>query len=380
MFMEPPSREKIIRCTARKIAQCSRSWMGGAAVRPAIPIILPRRLAHYVDISSIVSFSSDESGIHHPRLLHTLRGGQVPSLHRYPQGQGQANCGKLPQRPRQVRILVYSHLHTHAHTYIFTPIFTQVCTQVRGLNVDGICNSFCRDGDAALVTNFESELSSAEYARMYQADNLTGGHAIMLGADDASRKAATDALGVYPGGIQLGGGVNSDNAMGWLDAGASHVIVTSFVFRDGQLDRDRLNDLVKLVGRNRLVLDLSCRKRDGQYYVVTDRWQKFTDYAITPSCLEELSTCCDEFLVHGVDVEGMKMGIDEELIAQLGRWSPLPVTYAGGATTMGDLERVKIAGDGRVDITVGSALDIFGGQLPYKQVVEWHNKNQQQAR
>lgn len=212
---------------------------------------------------------------------------------------------------------------------------------------------------------------------MYKNDNLVGGHAIMLGADEASKKAAFDALGEYPGGIQLGGGVNCDNAMEYLDAGASHVIVTSFVFRDGQLDEARLADLVKLVGKERLVLDLSCRKKeDGMYYVVTDRWQRFTEYAITKDCLNQLAKSCDEFLVHGVDVEGMKMGIDEELIQLLGKWSPLPVTYAGGATTLEDLERVNVAGGGRVDITVGSALDIFGGKLKYSDVVAWHNKNQ----
>ena len=196
----------------------------------------------------------------------------------------------------------------------------------------------------------------------------------MLGADDASKIAAKDALKAFPGGMHLGGGVTTDNAAEYLKAGASHVIVTSFVFRDGRLERDRLDALVKAVGKNRLVLDLSCRKKkeDGKYYVVTDRWQRWSDLAISEASLEQLAASCDEFLIHGVDVEGMQLGIDEELVTLLGRWSPIPVTYAGGARTLDDLERVASAGAGRVDITVGSALDIFGGKLPYSDVVAWH--------
>jgi phosphoribosylformimino-5-aminoimidazole carboxamide ribotide isomerase len=228
------------------------------------------------------------------------------------------------------------------------------------------------ESEKALVTNFESELSAGEYARMYRADALTGGHVIMLGADDASKQAAFDALGAYPQGLHLGGGVTPDNAEQYLAAGASHVIVTSYVFREGELDMARLDAMVKRVGKQRLVLDLSCRYRDGAYYVVTDRWQRFSQLAVTRETVAELAAYCDEFLVHGVDVEGMKLGIDERLVACLGEWSPIPVTYAGGARTLADLELVRRAGRGRVDITVGSALDIFGGALPYRQVVDWH--------
>lgn len=224
-----------------------------------------------------------------------------------------------------------------------------------------------------LKTNFASEKPSSFYAELYARDDLQGGHVIMLGADDASKIAAKDALKAFPGGMHLGGGVTTDNAAEYLKAGASHVIVTSFVFRDGRLERDRLDALVKAVGKNRLVLDLSCRKKgDGKYYVVTDRWQRWSDLAISEASLEQLAASCDEFLIHGVDVEGMQLGIDEELVTLLGRWSPIPVTYAGGARTLDDLERVASAGAGRVDITVGSALDIFGGKLPYSDVVAWH--------
>jgi phosphoribosylformimino-5-aminoimidazole carboxamide ribotide isomerase len=253
------------------------------------------------------------------------------------------------------------------------------------------------------ATNFVSSEPSSYYADLYRRDGLTGGHVIMLGADDASREAATAALSAWPGGMQLGGGVTAANAGRWLDAGASHVIVTSSVFRDGELDEGLLAELVKAVGRSRLVLDLSCRRRSraadskagaddssgenggdesggSPYYVVTDRWQRFSSLAVNPATLDKLARSCDEFLVHGVDVEGKQLGIDERLVALLGECSPLPVTYAGGARTLSDLELVARAGKGRVDVTVGSALDVFGGKLPYDDVVAWHRAQQQQQR
>ncbi len=211
-----------------------------------------------------------------------------------------------------------------------------------------------------LATNFVSDHGAAWFAELYRRDGLTGGHIIMLGAgNDAEARAALTA---YPGGLQLGGGINATNARGWLEAGASHVIVTSWVFREGRVDNERLSELVKIVGRERLVLDLSCRKRGGQYFVVTDRWQKFTDVMLSAVTLETLAGDCAEFLIHAVEVEGLCRGIDGELVEQLGRWSPIPVTYAGGANSLADLETVTRLGQGKVDLTIGSALDIFGGR------------------
>ena len=227
------------------------------------------------------------------------------------------------------------------------------------------------------VTNFKASHSSAHYAEMYKRDGLDGGHVIMLGPGNES--AALEALAAYPGGMQVGGGIKPANAKRYLDAGASHVIVTSYVFRDGAVDFDRLQELVDTVGRDRLVLDLSCRRRPGAevqgsagFFVVTDRWQKFTDFELTQESVHKLAGYCAEFLVHGVDVEGMRVGVIEELVAALGEWSPIPVTYAGGARSIDDLETVKRLGSGRVDLTIGSALDIFGGDLKWDDVLAWH--------
>lgn len=227
------------------------------------------------------------------------------------------------------------------------------------------------DDASTLRTNFVSERSAAWYADLYRRDQLRGGHIIMLGAGNEA--AARDALLAYPGGMQVGGGINLDNAPGWLDAGASHVIVTSWVFRDGALDADRLQALVQKIGQARLVLDLSCRKKGGDYFVVTDRWQKFTELTLSAATLEKLAGFCDEFLIHAADVEGLCRGIDLELVEKIGQWTPIPATYAGGAKSLHDLEEVTRLGKGQVDLTIGSALDIFGGTgVRYEDAVKYN--------
>jgi phosphoribosylformimino-5-aminoimidazole carboxamide ribotide isomerase len=213
--------------------------------------------------------------------------------------------------------------------------------------------------DAGVRTNFVSEKSAAWFAELYRRDNLRGGHVIQLGAGNEAEARAS--LAAYPDGFHLGGGVNASNARGWLDAGASHVIVTSWVFREGRVDWARLDELVKAIGKEKLVLDLSCRKRDEKYFVVTDRWQKFTDLEVNTETLQKFSAYCAEFLIHAVDVEGLCRGIDRELVSMLGQFTPIPTTYAGGANSLADLEEVTKSGQGKVDLTIGSALDIFGG-------------------
>lgn len=229
-------------------------------------------------------------------------------------------------------------------------------------------------GAAAPVTNFETDRTAADYARMYRADNLAGGHVIMLGPGNES--AALSALFAFPGGLRVGGGIRPENARRFLDAGASHVIVTSYVFRDGRVDTDRLDRMVRAVGRDRLVLDLSCRRRGGAYLVVTDLWQRFTCVQVDGPTLDRLSKFCNGFLVHGVDVEGRQTGIEDSLVELLGAESPIDVTYAGGARRLEDLDRVETLGRGRVGLTIGSALDIFGGDVPYAEVVAWQRRRE----
>ena len=228
-------------------------------------------------------------------------------------------------------------------------------------------------GPGRLQTNYVSERPAAWYAELYKRDGLKGGHVIMLGPGNETEARA--ALQVYPGGLQIGGGINLNNARAWLDAGASHVIVTSWVFRGGQVDWERLAQLVAAVGKARLVLDLSCRRRGEDYLVVTDRWQKFTDLALSRESLEKLAAWCAEFLIHAADVEGLCRGIDEELVSSLGKWSPIPTTYAGGASSLADLEAVTRLGQGKIDLTIGSALDIFGGRgVKYEDVVAFNRR------
>jgi phosphoribosylformimino-5-aminoimidazole carboxamide ribotide isomerase len=193
----------------------------------------------------------------------------------------------------------------------------------------------------------------------------------MLGPGNEA--AARAALGAYPEGMQIGGGITAANATEWLDAGATHVIVTSWLFPDGRLDEGRLDELVATVGREHLVIDLSCRRRGDDYVVVTDRWQTFTDVLVDAPTVAGLEDRCAELLVHGVDVEGLAQGIDDELVERLGTMVTIPTTYAGGARSLDDLDRVERLGQGRLDLTIGSALDLFGGTgVRYADAVAWN--------
>lgn len=237
------------------------------------------------------------------------------------------------------------------------------------------------ENDEILKTNFESKHPSSHFAELYKRDCLTGGHVIMLGPGNT--EAAKSALAAYPGGLQVGGGIRADNAKEWIEAGASHVIVTSYVFDGPHLNYDKLVLLVEAAGGvDKVVLDLSCRKKpqakaeEDPYYVVTDKWQTFTDVAITPELLSQLSKYCCEFLIHGVEVEGKRCGILKDLVVYLGKHSPIPVTYAGGVSNMDDVHLVQKLGNDKVDLTVGSALDCFGGNMSYDEIVKWHKEQQ----
>jgi phosphoribosylformimino-5-aminoimidazole carboxamide ribotide isomerase len=247
------------------------------------------------------------------------------------------------------------------------------CIDLHEGKVKQIVGGTLSDAPEQLRTNFVSDRPASWFAELYRRDGLKGGHVIMLGS--GNEEAARSALGAFPGGMHVGGGIRADNARSWLDGGASHVIVTSWVFRDGHMDEQRLAELVKTIGKDRLVLDLSCRRRGEDYFVVTDRWQKFTDLKITRETLQTLAGSCAEFLIHAVDVEGLCRGVDGELVSRLGQWSPIPTTYAGGASSLSDLETVTQLGQGKVDLTIGSALDIFGGtSVRYEDVVEFNRR------
>ena len=249
------------------------------------------------------------------------------------------------------------------------------CIDIHNGKVKQIVGGSLKDQGNQAVTNFASEYEADYYAKMYQKDGLVGGHIILLNPVtseyyDATKRQAMKALQAYPQGMQIGGGINAENAKEYLDAGASHVIVTSYVFQNGKIHWENLKKLYEAVGREHIVLDLSCRKKDGVYYIVTDRWQTFTQVELTEEVLTELAEYCDEFLVHGVDVEGKASGVETELVKMLSMWRKIPVTYAGGIGTLDDLNYFAEISGGNIDYTIGSALDLFGGKIPYKDIVK----------
>ena len=249
------------------------------------------------------------------------------------------------------------------------------CIDIHNGKVKQIVGGSLRDEGDQARENFVAGISAAGYARLYGKDGLEGGHIILLNPQtseyyEETKRQAFAALEAAPGCWQIGGGIRAENAEIFLRAGATHVIVTSYVFRGGQIDYGNLDTLVRTVGREHLVLDLSCRKRGEDYFIVTDRWQKFTDVKLTREVLKELSGSCDEFLIHAADVEGKSQGIEQEVVRLLGDFAGCPVTYAGGVGSYEDVEQLRMLGRGHVDVTVGSALDLFGGPLSYKKILE----------
>lgn len=248
------------------------------------------------------------------------------------------------------------------------------CIDIHNGRVKQIVGGSLSDQGSMAVENFISEQDASFYAALYKNDHIKGGHIILLNPNGTEYyrqdcEQAKKALREYPGGLQIGGGITEENAADFLKDGASHVIVTSYVFKDGIIHYDNLKKLVKAVGKNRVVLDLSCRKREGEYFIVTDRWQKFTTVRVNLDTLNALTDYCDEFLVHAVDVEGKSSGIEQELVKILGDWGKIPITYAGGVGSFQDLSLLKELGQDKLDVTIGSALDLFGGPMKYTDVV-----------
>ena len=272
------------------------------------------------------------------------------------------------------------------------------CIDIHNGKVKQIVGSSLQDKSDSACENFVSGKDAVFYARMYKELGLEGGHIILLNPSqspyyEGTKRQAIDALNACPGLMQVGGGITADNAGEFLDAGASHVIVTSFVFKNGKINYENLKKLKKTVGKEHIVLDLSCKSYsiggipyslnseieqisernvvlpDIEYRVVTDRWQKMTDVAVNAETLDMLSEYCDEFLIHAADVEGKQNGIEEDVVGILGKWAKIPITYAGGVHDLNDITKLRKIGKGKIDVTVGSALDIFGGQLSIKDVV-----------
>lgn len=248
------------------------------------------------------------------------------------------------------------------------------CIDIHNGQVKQIVGSSLSDDKDFAVDNFVAKKSADYYADMYKEHGLRGGHIILLNSKesdyyDATRAQALLALNSYPGGLQVGGGINSSNAKMWIDAGATHVIVTSALFEDGKLSIDAMEKISSVVGPENLVFDLSCKRIGDKYFICTNRWQTVTEVSLDAALLKELEKYCDEYLIHAVDVEGKANGIEEDLVVELARYTGNAVTYAGGIHNMNDLDILYQKGEGRINATIGSALDIFGGNMKFDEVI-----------
>ncbi len=250
------------------------------------------------------------------------------------------------------------------------------CIDIHNGAVKQIVGGSLKDVGNQAKENFVSKYNAAFYAKLYQKYQLKGGHIILLNNKESeyfevTKAQAMEALKAYPGGLMIGGGIDADNAMEYLEAGASHVIVTSYVFKNGDVNISNLKKLVNAVGKEHVVLDLSCRKIEGEYHIMTDRWQKASNVILNHETLNYFKDYCDEFLIHAVDVEGKNGGIEEELVMMLGDWAKIPMTYAGGVHNFYDLELLQGLGRGKIDVTIGSALDLFGGSMKFEKVLDY---------
>ena len=249
------------------------------------------------------------------------------------------------------------------------------CIDIHDGKVKQIVGSTLSDDNNKPDENFVAEKEADYYAKRYKSDGLEGGHIILLNKAgtkeyEVTKAAALKALGAYRGGMQVGGGITAENAKEFIDAGASHVLVTSYVFNNGRIDYDALERLLAAVGREHICLDLSCKRKADKYFIVTDRWQNMTEEAITYELLDKLSYYCDEYLVHAADVEGKKGGIERDLVSLLSGFDKLPITYAGGVSEYADIELISYLSDSKLDFTIGSALDLFGGKLSYERILK----------
>lgn len=249
------------------------------------------------------------------------------------------------------------------------------CIDIHNGKVKQIVGSSLRDEGDQAKENFTAVYDAAWYARFYAEKGIRGGHVILLNKEgspyfEATKAQGMQALAAYPQGLQIGGGIQAENAAAYLEAGASHVIVTSYVFQNGQIYYDHLERLFHEVGKEHLVLDLSCRQKDGRYYIVTDRWQKYTDVVLDEKTMLFFADYCSEFLIHAVDVEGKADGVETELVRLLGNFEKLPITYAGGVHDYQDLRLLKEVGHSRIDVTIGSALDLFGGSMELERILK----------
>ncbi len=253
------------------------------------------------------------------------------------------------------------------------------CIDIHNGKVKQIVGGSLRDEGNQAQENFVAEAGAEYYASLYKEHNLKGGHIILLNKEgtefyESTKKQAVNALHAYPGGMQIGGGINDTNASSFIEAGASHVIVTSFVFQNGQIHFENLEKINRAVGKEHLVLDLSCRYKNGEYVIVTDRWQKDTDFVLNQENLTLLASFSDEFLIHAVDVEGKMGGIEGNLAKKLGEFHQIPITYAGGIHSFSDIDELNEKGNGRLDATIGSALSLFGGPLKFEEVIDYFDQ------